>query len=278
MSRRQLLVITSAAIALSLISYSVYRGLTHKVAAINSNSSSAPSEEIPTTTSTPLNATPDATNPTPSPETPPSQDSTDLVTVTRVIDGDTIEIEGGQKVRYIGINTPESVDPRRPVQCFGVEASNLNKNLVEGKKVRLEKDISETDKYGRLLRYVWLGDTLINDYLVRSGFAQAYSYPPDILYSQEFTAAQTEARDAGRGLWSSCSSPTAPVTQPSSKSPQAPPNPNCTIKGNITTSGKIYHLPGQRYYDQTTIDEGAGERWFCTEADAQAAGWRRSKL
>lgn len=80
--------------------------------------------------------------------------------VVRVIDGDTIEIEGGDRVRYIGIDTPETVDPRKPVQCYGQEASNKNKELVEGKTVELEKDVSETDKYGRLLRYVWLGDML----------------------------------------------------------------------------------------------------------------------
>src|SRR4030042_2567140 len=81
------------------------------------------------------------------------------ILVTRVIDGDTIEIEGGQKVRYIGIDTPEKVDPRPSVQCYGKEAAAKNKELVEGKRVRLEKDVSETDKYGRLLRYVFVGDT-----------------------------------------------------------------------------------------------------------------------
>src|SRR3989344_6996325 len=93
-----------------------------------------------------------------------------LIKVTRVIDGDTIEIEGGQKVRYIGIDTPETVDPRSLPQCFGKEAASKNRELVEGKKVRLEKDILDKDKYGRLLRYVYLPDSnsgiFINDYLV----------------------------------------------------------------------------------------------------------------
>ena len=86
--------------------------------------------------------------------------------VTKVIDGDTIQIEGGQKVRYIGIDTPETVDPTRPDGCFGKEASEKNKNLVLGKKVRLEKDVSLTDRYGRLLRYVYVDELFVNDALV----------------------------------------------------------------------------------------------------------------
>jgi len=124
--------------------------------------------------------------------------------VIRVIDGDTIEIEGGYKVRYIGIDTPETVHPSKPVECFGIEASNKNKELVEGKRVRLEKDVSETDKYGRLLRYIWVGDVFVNDYLVRQGYAYAYTYPPDIKYSEQFVEAQREAKENSRGLWASC--------------------------------------------------------------------------
>ena len=131
--------------------------------------------------------------------------------VTKVVDGDTIEIEGGQKVRYIGIDTPETVDPRRLIGCFGKEASAKNKELVLGKKVRLEKDISETDKYGRLLRYVYLpadkagvGDSFINKYLVAEGFAKASSYPPDIKYQEIFRATEKSARESKKGLWGRC--------------------------------------------------------------------------
>jgi len=132
--------------------------------------------------------------------------STDTYLVTRVIDGDTIEIEGGKKVRYLGIDTPETVDPRKPVQCFGIEASNANKKLVLGKRVKLEKDISETDKYGRLLRYVYVDDIFVNDYLVRNGYAYAVTFPPDVKYQQQFLEAQKEARENKRGLWSACQS------------------------------------------------------------------------
>lgn len=133
----------------------------------------------------------------------PAPDGT--VKVARVVDGDTIELEGGARVRYIGVNTPETVDPRRAVQCFGHEASDYNKKLLEGGFVRLVKDISGTDKYGRLLRYVYLPDgTFVNLKLVSDGYAQVNTYPPDVAHAKEFTAAQAAARAAGRGLWSAC--------------------------------------------------------------------------
>ena len=197
--------------------------------------------------------------------------NSDTFLVTRVIDGDTIEIEGGIKVRYIGIDTPETVDPRKPVQCFGVEASNKNKELVSGKRVRLEKDISETDKYGRLLRYVYVGDTFVNLELVRNGYAYASSYPPDISHQSQFTEAQRLAKEQSKGLWGSCSSDTPTATQTPST-----PTGSCNIKGNVSSGGKIYHLPGCSSYDKTVIDESAGEHWFCSEQEALDAGWRKA--
>ncbi|PIQ72902.1 hypothetical protein CO007_02755 [Candidatus Roizmanbacteria bacterium CG_4_8_14_3_um_filter_36_10] len=126
------------------------------------------------------------------------------VKVARVVDGDTIETENGQKIRYIGINSPELHDPRRPVECFAQEAYEENKKLVEGKTIRLEKDISETDKYKRLLHYVYINDIFINDYLVRQGFAQVSTFPPDVKYVQQFLEAEKEARENNRGLWKDC--------------------------------------------------------------------------
>ncbi|MBI2590859.1 MAG: thermonuclease family protein [Candidatus Blackburnbacteria bacterium] len=198
------------------------------------------------------------------------------VTVTRVVDGDTIEIEGGQRVRYIGIDTPETVKPGTPVQCFGKHAADNNKELVLGKKVRLEKDVSEVDKYGRLLRYVWVEEIFVNDYLVRNGYAQASTYPPDVKYQSQFAAAQKEAQENQIGLWS----PNACATIPSaSVQTTLDPRELCSIKGNINSEGeKIYHMPGQRYYDKTQVDEAAGEHWFCTEKEAELSGWRKSKV
>lgn len=126
------------------------------------------------------------------------------VKVIRVVDGDTIVIENGLKLRYIGINTPESVDPRRPVECFAKEASARNKTLVEGKTIRLEKDISETDRSKRLLRYVYVDNIMVNETLVREGYAYASSYPPDIKYQERLKTAEQEARENNRGLWGSC--------------------------------------------------------------------------
>ena len=119
-------------------------------------------------------------------------------TVTRVIDGDTVDIATGQRVRYIGIDTPE-VYPER--EAYGMKAWQANRQLVEGKKVRLEQDVSETAKYGRLLRYVYVDDILVNAELVRLGLAEARAYPPDIRYQDLLEQLEVEARQAGRGMW-----------------------------------------------------------------------------
>lgn len=131
------------------------------------------------------------------------------VLVTKVIDGDTFKIENGNTVRLIGIDTPETKDPRKPVGCFGKQASSETKRLIDGKTVILQKDVSETDKYERLLRYVYLpveNDQLlfVNDYLVREGYAKVLTYPPDVKYNERLRLAETEAREAGKGLWGKC--------------------------------------------------------------------------
>ena len=194
----------------------------------------------------------------------------------RVVDGDTIDVLiGGEqlRLRYIGIDTPETVDPRRPVGCFGKEASAHNRELVEGKPVGLEKDVSETDRFGRLLRYVWLDGRMVNARLVEEGHATASTYPPDVRHAELLAALQAEARMEGRGLWGACATPEAPSPTAAAGACDQP-----RIKGNIslTTGEKIYHVPGGYYYDDTVIDEAKGERWFCTEAEAVAAGWRKS--
>lgn len=129
--------------------------------------------------------------------------------VKRIVDGDTIELSSGEKVRYVGIDTPETVDPRRAVGCFGKEASNENKKLVEGKTVLLKKDISDRDKFDRLLRLVYLkqddGNLIfVNDYLIRQGFAKVSTYPPDVKFASQFVEAEKEARENQRGLWKMC--------------------------------------------------------------------------
>ena len=128
----------------------------------------------------------------------------DILVITRVVDGDTVEIENGTRIRYIGVNTPETKDPRKGVECFGEEAYEFNKSLVEGKKVTLEKDVSETDKYGRLLRYLWIKDKFINEELVMQGFASVATYPPDVKYYKRLLDAQNYAKDNQLGLWKKC--------------------------------------------------------------------------
>lgn len=135
---------------------------------------------------------------------PEKQQTKNVTTIVRVIDGDTVEAENGEKVRYIGINTPETKDPRKGVECFGKEAYEFNRDLVEGKLVTLEKDIGERDKYGRLLRYVWVGNTLINEELVKQGFASVVTYPPDVKYYKRLLDAQNYAKDNYLGLWKKC--------------------------------------------------------------------------
>jgi len=130
-----------------------------------------------------------------------------LYSVVKVIDGDTINVNIGgitETIRLIGINTPETVDPRKPVECFGIEASNKAKELLTNKKVRLEADPTqgERDKYDRLLRYIWLEDgTFFNKKMISDGYAYEYTYDTPYKYQAEFKQAETEARLAKRGLW-----------------------------------------------------------------------------
>lgn len=124
--------------------------------------------------------------------------------VTEVIDGDTIRLATGETLRYIGIDTPETKHPSVSKECFGEEASRRNEELVLGKTVMLEKDVSETDRYGRLLRYVWLDGEMVNMQLVKEGYANASAYPPDIKYQVLLEQAEIDARTNSRGLWSIC--------------------------------------------------------------------------
>lgn len=130
-----------------------------------------------------------------------------LFDVVKVVDGDTIKvnIDGVEEsIRMIGLDTPETVDPRKPVQCFGEEASNKAKELLSGKKVSLESDVTqgERDKYQRLLRYVYMEDgKLFNKLMIEEGFAHEYTYSIPYKYQEEFKEAEKSAREAKKGLW-----------------------------------------------------------------------------
>lgn len=125
--------------------------------------------------------------------------------VVDVVDGDTFKVSDGtvqKTVRLIGMDTPETRDPRKPVQYYGKEASDYTKDLLLHRHVNLKKDISETDKYGRILRYAYLGDgTFVNEQLVRQGYAHASTFPPDVKYADLFAEAERDAREHKRGLW-----------------------------------------------------------------------------
>ena len=125
-------------------------------------------------------------------------------TVVRVVDGDTIHVKVGdyvEKVRYIGMNTPEIHHPTKGEQPGGREAAEMNRRLVGGKRVRLELDVRSRDRYGRLLAYVWVGELMVNAELVRLGYAQVMTVPPNVRHQEFFVKLQREAREAGRGLW-----------------------------------------------------------------------------
>jgi len=125
-------------------------------------------------------------------------------TVVRIVDGDTIDVQLAdrvEKIRYIGVNAPEVHHPIRGEESGGREAAEVNRRLVAARRVRLELDVRTRDRYGRLLAYVWAGDTMVNAELVRLGYAQVMTVPPNVKYQRLFVKLQREARDAHRGLW-----------------------------------------------------------------------------
>lgn len=226
--------------------------------------------------------------------------------VLRVADGDTIHINYNgkdEKVRFIGLDTPEIKDPRKPIQCFGREASAKMTELVENKKVRLEFDRTqgERDKYGRLLAFVSSEDNKNLAYeMIRQGYGNEYTYNSNpYKYQNEFKEAARKAREENKGLWAenTCAGDTTKPADMSATKPQPTPVSNstprprtapapvaptpqqqqsqgaCVIKGNISRNGKIYHMPGQKYYNKTNP-----EAIFCSEAEAQSAGFRRARV
>lgn len=194
--------------------------------------------------------------PTTQPTTPPPSADDDglskydaVVTVAGVVDGDTIKIspglEGKDTVRLIGVDTPEIKDPRKPVQPFAKEASDFTKNQLDKKRVALELDVQKVDKYSRLLAYVWLPkDRLFNETLVKEGFAQVATYPPNVRYTDRFLAAQKEAREAKRGLWGAAQ----PAPAPQQPAP-AKPAPG----GTVSCSSFSTQKEAQEYMTQNPV-------------------------
>ncbi len=160
-------------------------------------------------------APPTSAGPASSPASP--GDPGGRATVVRVVDGDTLVVRlggGEERIRLIGIDTPESVKPNTPVQCFATEASARTKALLPiGTGVRLERDAELRDRYKRLLAYVYRqpDNLFVNLALAREGFALPYTFPPNVAHADDFVAAATEARQAVRGLWGRCRDPATPI-------------------------------------------------------------------
>lgn len=204
-----------------------------------------------------------------------------LVAVAGIVDGDTIKVHlrgTTERVRVIGIDTPE-LGSR---ECYAQQAASRMQSLIQSKKVRLAADPTQDDRdrYGRLLRHVYLADgRSVAQVLIGGGFGREYTYDRAYAGRVGYLNAQSAARSARLGIWgSACVAPAAPV--PVAPAPPKPPAASgaCVIKGNISSEGeKIYHVPGGAFYDETQISISKGERWFCSESEALNAGWRSSK-
>jgi len=151
--------------------------------------------------------TSDAAAPTPSASGPQLHRKT-VATVTRVVDGDTAHVlfRGTDvTIRFIGVDTPETVAPGQPIECYGPESSRFTTRQLTGQVVRLEFDVDRIDPYGRTLAYLWMADgSMFNQTLVQRGFATVATYPPDTRYVARFESAQRSAKTADRGLWGAC--------------------------------------------------------------------------
>ena len=179
-------------------------------------------------------------------------------TVQRVIDGDTVVVSGIGIVRLIGVDTPETVDPRQPIQSFGTEASAFTTGLLLGQTVRVEYEGQRTDRYNRTLAYLYLPDgRLANLDIIRLGYGHAYlSFPFSKMAA--FQAAEREARTAGRGLWAGAQ--TQAVSQAATAAG--------SVRVWVNTASRVYHCAGTRYYGNTK----AGV--FMTQEEAMASGSR----
>jgi endonuclease YncB( thermonuclease family) len=188
----------------------------------------------------------------------------------RVIDGDTLELDGS-RIRLDGIDAPESSQscPRKGLGSWacGTAATTALGKLVEHQTVSCQPQ--GFDKYGRTLAVCFVGNKDINAAMVRQGYAWAF-----VKYSSLYVQQEAQARSEGVGIWQAAATPAWDYRhrQWGAAEPAAPAG--CAIKGNVTKHGKIYHMPWSPWYTQIRMETAKGKRWFCTEAEAVAAGWR----
>jgi micrococcal nuclease len=202
-----------------------------------------------TTTSTTTSTTVTTAVPTTT-STAAAQPAGHVVSVTRIIDGDTLEVSGGETVRLIGIDTPETKHPSRPVECFGAQATEHAAALMgPGTNVRLVYDVERTDRYGRTLAYVYRASDglFVNLEMVRDGFAVTATYPPNVAHVEDFLAAEREARSNNRGLWGACGGADTPAA--SSGSPSQAPAPPAGGGGDRDCSDFSSQREAQAFFE-----------------------------
>ncbi len=229
------------------------------------------------------------------PDQSSSAEDPSLGTVVEILDGVTVEIENAgsvYRVRYLGVAVPISGDSGG--------AAEFNRFLVQGKTVVLAKDLVDRDTDGALLRYVYADGEMVNTKLLTSGWGMVADYPAEFDQVEAFLHAQADAEVNNRGVWSDAvaQAPDSPTPTPVAPggfgmggtlpSPLGPGGPGICdfsgstdpiIKGNVDplSAERLYHVPGGLFYSTTVIDESDGEAWFCTETQAEALGWKRSK-
>jgi endonuclease YncB( thermonuclease family) len=200
----------------------------------------------------------------------PSSASGGMSGLARVIDGDTLDIDG-RHVRLEGIDAPEAAQScgRRLIGTWkcGAAASEALEKLVSKRRVTCES--RGTDKYDRVLGVCYVDGVDINARMVREGFAWAF-----VKYSRSYVQEEAEARLARVGIWQGTAEPAWVFREKQWAGAEQTAPEGCAIKGNVTAHGHIYHMPWSPWYGKVKVDQAKGERWFCSEADARAAGWR----
>ena len=253
----------------------------------------------------------DPTPPSPSPTTPSAPTMVPgkvgpltLARVVHVVDGATIDVEiDGRvfRVQYLGIELPDMVGPEADGPSLSERALKFNRFHLQGQTVELERDAVASDASGLLFRYVYVSGEMVNKALLTNGYATVAPFPPEFRHKMAFAVEEESAKRGRRGIWSPRAQDTDPDGQPPGPSTPVPfkggtlPAPpgmtgvtnECdysgtatpVIKGNVNvqTGDLIFHVPGGFYYSTTAIEEDNGDRWFCTEQEAMAAGWKKSK-
>ena len=245
-----------------------------------------------------------SSSPTPSPQpssAPADQGPISSASVVRVLDGTTIEVEIEGKVylvRYLGIEALADGASDGGTQSLEERARRFNAARVAGRQVELETDGVDTDPSGRLLRYVYVDGEMVNMALVTNGFATVSTFPADFKHRHSFAIEEERAKQGRAGFWEAAvkdqdKDPPAAPAQPffGGTLPLLPPRQGrdvscdysdtaeAVIKGNIEarSGDRVYYVPGTFFYSTTVVSHDEGDRLFCTEEEARAAGWKRSK-